>query len=279
MALQNILVVFDFDCSLVLEDSDSLVLKTLAPDFYQESSSLYRSEESPYQFQWASLMNYFINRLMNERNVTLDMINEVLVTMPYDSDVIESIKLAAAAVERGTHQNVTLIIISDANEYYIQTILQHLGILHLFSKIYTNFASILADEQNQKRLSITAYESQNTPHHCRNSCPKNLCKTKVLETFQKEMTPKEFHQILYIGDGSGDYCPVTSLRNENDIVLCRQDWALHRRLQESPPIKAKVIPWVDGKVIRGTFETIFGRPTAAPLAVGTGSQQEEGQGL
>jgi pyridoxal phosphate phosphatase PHOSPHO2 len=150
-----------------------------------------------------------------------------------------------------------MCIISDANEYYIQIILQHLGIHHHFSKIYSNFASISSHEHNQQRLSIAPYHPSLSPHQCPNSCPKNLCKTKVLQTFQNEFFPQEFHQILYIGDGSGDYCPATSLRNENDIVLCRQDWTLHRRLQESSSIKAKVIPWVDGKTIRQTFETIF----------------------
>lgn len=272
--MAEILVIFDFDCSLVLEDTDALVLKTLAPDFYDEAISLYHSDHSPYRHQWAALMNYFINRLMNEREVTLDIINSLLITMPVDSEIIESIKLLASHPQR-----TKMIIISDSNEYYIRIILQHLGIHEYFLRIYTNQVSIYSNEFNQQRLHITAYDSTSAVEHidsmnknmndvdqrriisndvCQNLCSRNLCKTKLLQRFLNEFY---FHnhipQILYVGDGMGDYCPVTYLKNEYDIVLCRQDWALHRRLQNSSPIKAKIIPWVDGKVIRQTFESIL----------------------
>lgn len=238
------LIVFDFDCSLVPEDTDRLIFQNTVPSYLDEASKLYTDETSEYYQQWGMVIGYYVSLLMTEHHITLERINEILYTMPIDINIISSIKSAAKS-------GATLIIISDANEYYIRTILNHLGIEQLFAKVYSNYAMIIED-----RLSITSYQSRNNPHQC-TRCPKNLCKGKVLMEFLQQ-SGSNYHPILYIGDGGGDYCPTTLLTNENDIILCRQDWSLHRRLLSSPPSGAKIIPWIDGIGVRKIFESVFG---------------------
>ena len=64
-----------------------------------------------------------------------------------------------------------LRIISDANQFYIETILEHHDVLRCFSQINTNPTRI--DEE--KRLGIFPFHDLNSPHGC-NLCPPNMCK-------------------------------------------------------------------------------------------------------
>ena len=45
-------------------------------------------------------------------------------------------------------------------------------------------------------------------HGC-NRCPSNMCKGKVIDNW---VTTKSYSRIIYVGDGSGDYCATLSLR-------------------------------------------------------------------
>jgi 2,3-diketo-5-methylthio-1-phosphopentane phosphatase len=255
--MEHVLIVFDFDSSLVSEDSDSLVLKTLAPDLYEEALFMYQDpKNSSYYLQWAALMNYCLNKLINERGVSLETIQATLYLMPVDLDIVQAIQSAVAGSTLGQKQ-VTLIIISDANEYYIETILTHLNIRHCFTRIFTNHSHLLFNEQTQQlNLLIESYQPETVPHHCP-YCPMNLCKSLVLKKFCEE-SEVPYSQVIYIGDGSGDYCPAAHLTREKDLILCRENWSLHQKLVNSTiPICSQIIPWCDGKIIRETFERVL----------------------
>jgi pyridoxal phosphate phosphatase PHOSPHO2 len=67
-------------------------------------------------------------------------------------------------------------VVSDANTFFIETVLAHHGALGCFSEISTNPASVDADG----RLRISPYhDSAAAPHGC-SLCPDNMC--KVLPT-------------------------------------------------------------------------------------------------
>jgi len=65
-----------------------------------------------------------------------------------------------------------LKIVSDANQFFIEKILEHHDLLDCFSEIYTNPTS-LDDNGN---LRILPYHSDALPPHSCNLCPSNLCK-------------------------------------------------------------------------------------------------------
>lgn len=64
-------------------------------------------------------------------------------------------------------------IVSDANLFFIETILKHLGIIECFSEINTNPGYV----DDSGRLGILPYHDfQTLPHSCNNLCPPNMCK-------------------------------------------------------------------------------------------------------
>ncbi len=65
-------------------------------------------------------------------------------------------------------------IVSDANTFYIDTILEHYGVRECFDGIYTNPASVVEDAGSQ-RLTVAPHQPWETPHRCE-LCSLNLCK-------------------------------------------------------------------------------------------------------
>lgn len=65
-----------------------------------------------------------------------------------------------------------LRIVSDANMFFIETILKHLGLKDYFSEINTNPGFV--DEQ--ERLRISPYHDFTQSSHCCSLCPPNMCK-------------------------------------------------------------------------------------------------------
>lgn len=62
---------------------------------------------------------------------------------------------------------------SDANQFFIEKILEQHDLLDCFSDIYTNPTSV--DENGKLRISPYHGGAASTPHSC-NLCPPNLCK-------------------------------------------------------------------------------------------------------
>jgi pyridoxal phosphate phosphatase PHOSPHO2 len=66
-----------------------------------------------------------------------------------------------------------IAILSDANTFYIDTILKHHGVLHLIQKVVTNKGYF--DENNRLRVG-RFHDRSLPPHSCAIGCPANLCK-------------------------------------------------------------------------------------------------------
>lgn len=62
---------------------------------------------------------------------------------------------------------------SDANTFFIETILDHLGMKDWFSEINTNPGYV--NEEGRLRIS-PLHDFINSPHRCTNPCPPNMCK-------------------------------------------------------------------------------------------------------
>jgi len=71
-----------------------------------------------------------------------------------------------------------LRIVSDANMFFIETILKHLGIREYFSEISTNPGYVNEEE----RLRILPYHDFNKASHGCSLCPPNMCKVIYIYT-------------------------------------------------------------------------------------------------
>ncbi|XP_057968525.1 thiamine phosphate phosphatase-like protein isoform X2 [Malania oleifera] len=210
-------VVFDFDRTIIDGDSDNWVVVEmgLTQLFHQLRPTM----------PWNSLMGK-----------TVHEIADCLKRVPLHPRIIAAIKGAHAF-------GCDLRIVSDANQFFIETILEHHGLLGCFSEIITN--PTFADEEG--RLRIFPYHVLNsTPHGCR-LCPSNLCKGLVIERIRASVSQNGGRRFIYLGDGNGDYCPTLKLI-EGDHVMPRRNFPLWERIRSNPMlIKAEVHEWVDGE--------------------------------
>ncbi|KAG8495548.1 hypothetical protein CXB51_013361 [Gossypium anomalum] len=188
-----IVVVFDFDRTLIDGDSDSWVVTEmgLSDLFHQLRSTL----------PWNSLMDRMMKEL-HSRGETTDDIAECLKKTPVHPRIAAAIKAAHAF-------GCDLRILSDANQFFIEKILEHHDLLGCFSKIYTN--PTFVDEEGRLRI-FPYHDSTLSPHGC-SLCPSNLCKGQVLNNVQASAPESERQNFIYLGDGS-----VTELLSKQKFV-------------------------------------------------------------
>jgi len=239
------LVVFDFDWSLVNENSDTWVIKVLTPELVKYMETLRADQAGGYYKQWTKLMDHLVSKMMQDENITLEQLNKALESIPVFAETITAIKLAQ-------NNGAQLAILSDANEHYINIILKHLGI-DCFPMIVTNLATVEQFEENKSVLRISPFQPLDEPHNC-DLCPSNLCKGQVLRNW---LNAASYERVIYVGDGRGDFCP-SMLLSESDFILCRNSWALHTSLTSAqPPPQAKILPWDTGEDILHVFRSLF----------------------
>ncbi|RID77909.1 hypothetical protein BRARA_A00778 [Brassica rapa] len=155
--------------------------------------------------------------------------------MPIDSHIVDAIKSAKSL-------GCDLKIVSDANQFFIEKILEQHDLLDCFSDIYTNPTSV--DENGKLRISPYHGGAASTPHSC-NLCPPNLCKGLVMDHIRASSSRKDqvLTRFIYLGDGGGDFCPTLKLR-ECDCVMPRTNYPLWKRISDkSSLIKADVKEW------------------------------------
>ncbi|KAI3766469.1 hypothetical protein L2E82_16529 [Cichorium intybus] len=224
--MSGIVVIFDFDETIIDVDSDNWVVNELgATDIFNQLLPT---------MPWNSLMD----RMMEELHLqgkTIEDIEQVLNRVPIHPRVVPAIKAAYAL-------GCDLRVVSDANMFYIETILKHLGIRECFSEINTNPSFV--DEEGKLRV-LPYHDFHKSDHGCK-LCPPNMCKGKIIERIQAELATKGKKRIIYLGDGGGDFCPCTKLE-ESDNMMPRKDFPVWKLICENRDlVKAEVHEWVDG---------------------------------
>jgi len=143
-----------------------------------------------------------------------------------------------------------IIILSDANSFFINYILQYHNLNTSISKVFTNPAEF----DKEGCLQIQKFQEKTD---C-SRCPDNLCKGFILENYiAKKLTEgQQFYRILYIGDGSNDVCPALKL-TANDYVFARAGFRLLRALGKMPAkvVKPIIVPWENGHDIKSALMT------------------------
>jgi pyridoxal phosphate phosphatase PHOSPHO2 len=139
--------------------------------------------------------------------------------------------------------------VSDANTHFIEIITAHHSIRPHFAAVHTN-GSVFTEHG---LLQVTPHQPLEQPHAC-TLCPPNLCKGAVLDTLRSALCSNTASnsnssssssnsssassdcRVIYVGDGGGDYCPVTRLL-PTDLVLARysdsRSYGLWSKIQAS----------------------------------------------
>lgn len=198
--MPSVLVVFDYDWSLVNDDSDLFIFQQLHPELLLELRDRYL------HVQWTQLMDELLLRLALERpELTATAIRETLARIPVQPRMLDAVRLAA--LDHGARVH----IVSDANTVYIQSFLEYAGLTSLVHEVHSNpafFEATAGDHQNSNRLRVERYHGAHlAPHGCPH-CQVNMCKGRILDQTRAQQT---FTHVLYVGDGKGDFCPVTKL--------------------------------------------------------------------
>ncbi|KAK1289297.1 Inorganic pyrophosphatase 2 [Acorus calamus] len=227
--MAGVVVIFDFDKTIVDCDTDNWVVDGLG------ATSLF--EELLPTMPWNSLMDRMMSELHSQGKIIED-IADCLRTAPLHPQIISAIKTAHAL-------GCELRIVSDANHFFIETILKHHGLFECFSEINTNQSFI--DEEG--KLRIQPYHDFNfASHGCSNPCPPNMCKGLIIKRIQYSMSSEGKKRIIYLGDGKGDYCPSLNL-DEGDFMMPRKSYPVWELIISNPLLlKAEIHEWRDAEV-------------------------------
>ncbi|XP_043272937.1 probable phosphatase phospho2 [Venturia canescens] len=145
-------------------------------------------------------------------------------------------------------QGVEIIIISDANTYFIDFWLKHHKLVHTIKEIFTNPAWF----DRKGLLRIDTYHEQDWCQFC----AINMCKGHILDNYVKRRSAEgiKFQKIAYVGNEENDYCPILRLSAE-DLAFPRINYKLAKILNENEnddvwnAVKAKILPWTVGSEI------------------------------
>ncbi|PIA61787.1 hypothetical protein AQUCO_00200051v1 [Aquilegia coerulea] len=208
--MAGIIVIFDFDKTLIDCDSDNWLIDQLGATDHIDT----------------------MMKELHSQGITIDDIADGLKTAPMHPSTIATVKAAYAL-------GCDLRIVSDANIFFIETILKHHGLIDYFSEINTNPSFV--DEVG--RLRILPYHDFNISSHGCDIWPPNMCKGPVVERIMASAVADGKKQFIYLGDGKGDFCPSTKLRAE-DFVMPRKDYPVWELMCSNPLlVNAGVHEW------------------------------------
>lgn len=223
--MADVVVVFDFDKTIIDCDSDNWVIDELG------GTQIF--DELLKTMPWNSAVDT-VMRELHSKGRTIEDVKESLRKAPLPANTISAIKSAYAL-------GCELRIVSDANRFFIETVLEHHGLINYFSEIGTNPSCV-----DEGRLRIFPYHDFHTSSHGCSLCPPNMCKSIIVERIQDWALAKG-KRIIYLGDGKGDYCPSLKLKEE-DCVMPRKSYPLWELIIGNPlAIRAKVHGWSDAE--------------------------------
>ncbi|XP_036408013.1 probable phosphatase phospho1 isoform X2 [Megalops cyprinoides] len=231
---KRFLIFFDFDETIVDESSDDVVVQA-APG--QKLPNWLKDTYQPGHY------NQYMQRVlayMAEQSVPEGAIRSVIEKIPASPGMIPLFQYLR------THpQDFEIVLVSDANMYFIESWLRRAGVRQLFLKIFTNPASF----DGNGRLHLGPYHTHSCPR-----CPENMCKQVIVREYLARRTQERgrpFQRVFYVGDGANDFCPSLIL-GPRDTAFPRRDYPMHKLIlekQEAQPadFKATVVPWASGE--------------------------------
>jgi len=239
-SVERQLIVFDFDWSMADQDTDRWIFEVNAPDLRRKMKNLKD------EVQWTDLVAQSL-REFHARGGKREQIEEALRIMPFHPAMVRAVQNLKAGGK------TSFLCLSNANSVFISTILKSKGLSDLFEEIVTN----PAEWDPNGLLKVRRRIAPDAPyqHQCKVGCSPNMCKGEELDAFL-ERHGVHFDRIIYVGDGSNDFCPILRLRSQ-DMILCRKFRGLERRIAkegEKEGLKCQVRYWAGAWEV----EEIFG---------------------
>ncbi|KAF8331106.1 phosphatase phospho-type [Cantharellus anzutake] len=245
MPIQSQLVIFDFDWSLVDQDTDRYVFEVLAPDIRRKIKT--RQAE----VQWTDLIAMSLLEL-HGRGRTRKQIEDALRVLPFHP----AMQRGARNIKENLRIPTTLICLSNANLVFIETILKDKAFEDIFEEIITN----PAEWRDDGALIVKRRVSPDGPQHsCTTGCSANMCKGEELENYLVRCN-KTFDRMIYVGDGSNDFCPILRFKRQgNRYRLCPTiPWTRKRIANEGEKagLKASIRYWAGAWEVEEIFNTL-----------------------
>lgn len=197
--------------------------------------------------QFTDLVDQLLGELAEDDHITKQQIESTMQTAPLPTPMLHLLHLLTPPT---THKP---IILSNANTYYIDTILKcqpaipgtDTHVSDLFQLVITNPALFHPAEPNRLHVA-RLYPRDQPPVDCPYGCSANMCKGKEVEGIwagTSGISPRDtISATVYVGDGNNDYCPAAHL-SSSDYLLCRTGRGLERRIKADGNIKATIFYW------------------------------------
>ncbi|XP_019379189.1 PREDICTED: phosphoethanolamine/phosphocholine phosphatase [Gavialis gangeticus] len=223
------LLIFDFDETIVNENSDDSVIRA-APGQELPEHIRQTFQEGFYNEYMQRVFEY-----MGDQGVKMLDYKTVYENIPLSPGMLELFQFLSK-----NQDQFEIILISDANMFGIECALREAGCYSLFRKIFSNPSGF----DKRGYLTLGPYHS----HKCL-QCPANMCKRKILTEYLSERAQEgvEFEKAFYVGDGANDFCPSMALTS-TDVAFPRKGYPMHKMYQEmekkQPGVfQATVVPW------------------------------------
>eukprot|EP01083_Nonionella_stella_P240621 841043_1 len=269
---KNIIVCWDFDWSLVNQNSDYYVHEKLFGK--DEAKSVHLKLRAKAASEGVTVFTDFMDQygwphMFNQFNLNPNSFADQVSDLPIFKEnlqILNTINKYANANSNGTSSvNINQYIISNANSVLIDIILKknnlH-GNVFKWDQIFTNPGWF---DKTTGILRCQRYHNVDDVFNCHQCdlCAVNLCKGKVLK---EEVLPRHDQSfryentIIYIGDGGNDFCPVRTL-GESDYAFVRQFdecQGLEKKVEaDKDKVKCNVMKWKDGKALLNNFRQVL----------------------
>ena len=226
-------VIFDFDGTIIDKDSEDELLKNI---FSKEEYDITMKKLDDLEFFEG--FNYYFKR-MKDLNLTLKDIDFNLQKIKLSPKINELFEY----LRRNRH-NFEIIICSSGIDYSIKYILEQNGFLDLIDEFICT-KGYIGDEKSDKLINVPLNQF---PNSC-DLCGPNQCKSTELQKYLKN---KKFEKILFVCDGSNDYCPSKKILKKGDIVFPRIGNSLYKKLFDEDykkELSCNIFPWKSGDEI------------------------------
>ena len=233
MADKKILLAFDFDDTITDENTCVAVIDMIANP--KDRAKL----DDQAKDDWNVFMNQALE-VLHSNNITVEDIKSRL----------EEVSIVDGMAELFNHvrENESMfdcIIISNANDLFVNTVLNKHNLKSVIQTVISHKAKISGD-----LLQIVDCHS-----HDHKDCPASMCKGKLLIQYLLESRAKgiKYRLVCYCGDGTNDFCPAHQLKKK-DFVFVRRGFGLDRRIARAravneSDVKAQIVPWTNGNQI------------------------------
>lgn len=228
----RVLVTFDFDKTIIEEDSYVALFRLLSPQ-HQHTEHLQTLIDGS---RWLEYLEHLLRLLQREQHLSSVQIAQSIRKLKPMPGILHLLRRLEQC------ETVDLCILSDANSFFIKEWLAAHGLECSFrAGIYTNPACVMPESQH---LVVVPYEHQT---HC-DYCPENLCKGGVMDMLigSQSNGDKPYGSLIYVGDSCNDLCAIRRL-SMADTACIRCGEELHAKLPAyRKELNCQVIHWWDG---------------------------------